>query len=49
MLTRHEPYHDLGGDHFTRLNPARVAQRAINQLNQLSYTVTLNPIETTAA
>jgi transposase len=48
MLTHQEPYHDLGGDHFTKLNPERVARRAINQLNQLGYTVTLNPIETAA-
>lgn len=46
MLTRQEPYHDLGGDQSTKLNPERVARRAINQLNQLGYTVTLNPIET---
>jgi transposase len=45
MLTTEQPYHDLGGDHFTRLNPERVARRAISQLNQLGFTVTLSPVE----
>lgn len=48
MLTNHQPYHDLGNDHFTRLNPEHAARRAVNQLNQLGYTVTLNPINATA-
>ncbi|MET7784988.1 IS110 family transposase, partial [Streptomyces sp. NPDC005388] len=48
MLTTGTPYHDLGGQYFAQLNPERTAQRAINQLNQLGYSVTLNPIEPTA-
>jgi transposase len=48
MLTSGSPYLDLGGDHCTRLDPERAARRAITQLNQLGYTVTLNPIESAA-
>jgi hypothetical protein len=43
-------YHDLGGDHHLRRDPDRARHRAIRALNQLGYTVTLNPIqEPTAA
>ncbi|WP_051942374.1 hypothetical protein [Streptacidiphilus rugosus] len=48
MLTTRTPYHDLGGQYFAQLNPERTAQRAITQLNQLGYSVTLNPIEPAA-
>ncbi|MCC9712204.1 IS110 family transposase [Streptomyces sp. MNU76] len=45
MLTNHLPYHELGGTYFTQRDPERATRRAINQLNQLGYTVTLNPRE----
>lgn len=45
MLTDNIPYRELGGDHFAQHNPERATRRAINALNQLGYTVTLNPIE----
>ncbi len=48
MLTDREPYHDLGNDHFTRLNPERAARRAVNQLNHLGFAVTLSPIDVSA-
>ena len=48
MLTNREPYHDLGNNHFTRLNPERATRRAVNQLNQLGFAVTLNPIDVPA-
>ena len=48
MLTNREPYHDLDNDHFTRLNPERATRRAVNQLNQLGFAVTLNPIDAPA-
>jgi transposase len=38
-----QPYHDLGGDYFTRLHPDRTAQRAIHQLQAIGYRVTLEP------
>ncbi|MEU9332137.1 IS110 family transposase [Streptomyces sp. NPDC048290] len=45
MLTDHVPYHELGGTYFTQRDPERTTRRAITQLNQLGYTVTLNPLE----
>ncbi|MGW2932108.1 hypothetical protein ACWDA7_09600 [Streptomyces sp. NPDC001156] len=48
MHTDSVPYHELGGDYFTQRDPERAARRAINALNQLGYTVTLNPIESAA-
>lgn len=48
MLTRNEPYHDLGADHFTTLNPERITRRAVHQLEQLGFTVTITPTETAA-
>ncbi|MBG0851923.1 hypothetical protein I2W78_08725 [Streptomyces spinoverrucosus] len=47
-LTDHVPYHELGGTYFTQRDPERATGRAITALNQLGYTVTLNPIEGTA-
>jgi len=48
MLTDHKPYAELGGSYFTQRDPERATRRAITQLNQLGYTVTLNPMETAA-
>jgi transposase len=45
MLAHHVDYHDLGGDYFVRRDPERATRHAINQLNRLGYTVTLNPTE----
>jgi hypothetical protein len=38
-------YHDLGGDHHLRRDPDRARHRAIQALNQLGYTITLNPFK----
>lgn len=43
MLTNDTAYHDPGGDYFTRLNPGRAKNRAIDQLRQMGYDVTLTP------
>lgn len=48
MLTDHVPYHELGGTYFAQRDPERATRRAITALNQLGYTVTLNPIEDAA-
>ncbi|MDT0470009.1 transposase [Streptomyces gibsoniae] len=48
MLTDNVAYQELGGTYFTHRDPERVTRRAITQLNQLGYAVTLNPIEGTA-
>lgn len=47
-LTDNIPYRELGGDYFTQRDPERATRRAINALNQLGYTVTLNPRGATA-
>ena len=44
MLSVNVEYHELGGDHHVRRDPARATRRAIRALNQLGYTVQLNPI-----
>ena len=38
-------FRDLGADYFTKRDPERARHRAIRALNQLGYTVTLNPIQ----
>ena len=48
MLTDNVAYQELGGTYFTQRDPERATRRAINQLNQLGYTVTLNPRENAA-
>lgn len=45
LLTDRVPYHELGGDYFARRDPERATRQAVGRLNQLGYTVTLNPIE----
>jgi len=41
MATTNTPYRDPGPDFFTRRDPDRAKRRALNQLTQLGYTVTL--------
>jgi transposase len=48
MLTDNIAYQELGGTYFTQRDPERATRRAITQLNQLGYTVTLNPRENAA-
>ncbi|MFJ9382099.1 IS110 family transposase [Streptomyces sp. NPDC101455] len=48
MLTDHVAYHELGGTYFIQRDPERATRRAIKALNQLGYTVTLNPLESAA-
>jgi hypothetical protein len=36
-------YDDLGADHYSRIQPVRTKRRAIRQLQELGYTVTLQP------
>jgi transposase len=44
MVTNGVFYDDLGGDYYTKLNPDQTKQRALNQLRQMGYEVTLNPL-----
>ncbi|TDW26916.1 IS110 family transposase [Cryobacterium psychrophilum] len=41
MLTTGEIYQDLGLDHYTSLNPDRLKNRALKQLHNLGYEVTI--------
>lgn len=43
MLTDNVIHRELGGAYFTQRDPERATRRAIDVLNQLGYTVTLNP------
>jgi transposase len=44
MLDRNQPYHDLGGDYFTRRNtPERQAAHHLAKLRELGYQVTTTP------
>jgi transposase len=44
MLTNGVPYAELGGDFYIRHNPDKIKSRAIEQLRQLGYAVTLGPL-----
>lgn len=43
MLTKREPYRDLGRDYFLKFNKQRSAERLTRQLAQLGYQVELRP------
>jgi transposase len=42
MLTRHQPYDDLGADYYLRRDEQAHARRLVRQLERLGYDVTLN-------
>jgi hypothetical protein len=48
MLTRHEPYHDLGADYFVNSRREQVQRRLIPRLERLGYAVTLAALTTTS-
>jgi len=41
MLQTGETYTDLGSDYFTKRDPEKIKNRALNQLRDLGYTVTI--------
>ena len=43
ILKSGQPYRDLGGDYFDRLNPGRTVRRLTARLERIGYTVTLSP------
>jgi transposase len=50
LLSTGEVFNDLGDDYFTaRQDPQRRARRLVAQLEELGFTVTLQPVEATAA
>ena len=44
MLTTGAFYDDPGGDFYTRLNPDKAKNRAIDQLRKMGYAVTLDTL-----
>jgi transposase len=49
MITTGALYSEPGGDFYTRRNPDKAKQRAIDQLRKMGYDVTLTPLETAVA
>ena len=49
MLTNGTFYQDLGGDYYTRLKPEKYKNRAIKQLREMGYDVTLAPVKPSMA
>ncbi|MBK5222217.1 MAG: IS110 family transposase, partial [Acidimicrobiia bacterium] len=43
MLNTGTVYDDPGDDFYTRLNPDKTKNRAVDQLRKMGYDVTLNP------
>jgi len=41
LLSRQEPYRELGGDYFDRLRPEATAKRLVRRLENLGYQITL--------
>jgi transposase len=48
VLTRREPYRDLGPNYFDELQRERVEERLVRRLKRLGYTVELKPMEKAA-
>jgi transposase len=44
VLTRRQPYQDLGADYLDRLEPDRLAQRLVKRLERLGLKVTVEPL-----
>jgi hypothetical protein len=40
LLSRHEPYRELGGDYCDRLRPEATAKRLVRRLEHLGYQIT---------
>jgi hypothetical protein len=43
MINDQAPYRDPGVDCYSRLNPDKIKNRAIDQLTAIGYTVTVTP------
>jgi transposase len=48
MLKRKENYHELGADHFDRIDIGRVRRSLVRRLERLGHKVTLEPLAQTA-
>ena len=49
MLTRHEPYHELGAHYFDERRRHYTVDRLAQRIERLGYRVHLEPVATTAA
>jgi hypothetical protein len=45
MLTKHEAFHDLGDTYLDERNQTHLIQRTVERFAQLSYQVTIEPIQ----
>ncbi|GGP31286.1 hypothetical protein GCM10010277_88320 [Streptomyces longisporoflavus] len=45
VLYNHQPYRDLGADHFTRRDPERAMRRMLKEANSLGLTIRFEPIQ----
>lgn len=43
MITRNEPYRELGGDYFDQQNPETTMKRLVKRIEKLGYHLTLQP------
>jgi hypothetical protein len=43
VLSRREPYRDLGADYLDQLDPTRVTRRLVERLQRMGLTVTIAP------
>jgi transposase len=41
LLSRNEPYRDMGEDHFDKIRPANTAKRLVSRLERLGHQVSL--------
>jgi transposase len=48
MLTRHEPYQDLGADYFDHRQRDQVQRRLVHRLERLGFALTLEALATTS-
>jgi transposase len=48
MLSRHEPYHDLGADYFDQRKKVYVVNHLLKRLEKLGFAVALEPVATVA-
>jgi hypothetical protein len=48
MLSRHEPYHELGADYFDERKKTSVINHLLKRLEKLGFSVAIEPVTTPA-
>jgi hypothetical protein len=43
MLQKQEPYHELGGDYFDRIQPDQLLSKLVSRINRMGFGVILKP------